>query len=146
VSMFEKILYPTDFSGRAKDALDFIKTLEHAGEKEVVILHVMDAKLIDFSNRYAPEVFANVEKSLEEKTVKDLAVIETKLKDKGFKVSVRLEKGVPFREILRVSEEENVSVIVIGSHGMSNIKEMLLGSVSEKVVRKSKMPVLIIKQ
>jgi len=50
------------------------------------------------------------------------------------------------REILRVEEEEGVSIIVIGSHGKTNIKEMLLGSVSEKVIRKSKNPVLVIKR
>jgi nucleotide-binding universal stress UspA family protein len=45
-----------------------------------------------------------------------------------------------------VAEEENPSVIVIGSHGKSNLEEMLLGSVSEKVVRKAKHPVLVIKR
>jgi len=47
---------------------------------------------------------------------------------------------------LSVEEEEDVSAIVIGSHGKSNIKEMLLGSVSEKVIRKSKKPVLLVKR
>ena len=49
--------------------------------------------------------------------------------------------------ILRVDEtEEDISLIVIGSHGKSNVKEMLLGSVSEKVIRKSKRPVLVVKR
>jgi len=47
---------------------------------------------------------------------------------------------------LRVEEEEKVSLIVIGSHGKTNIKEMLMGSVSEKVVRRAKNPVLVIKR
>jgi nucleotide-binding universal stress UspA family protein len=47
---------------------------------------------------------------------------------------------------LRVEDEEDVSAIVIGSHGKSNIKEMLLGSVSETVIRKSKKPVLVVKR
>ena len=58
----------------------------------------------------------------------------------------RLESGVPFNEILRVAEEENASVIVLGSHGKSNMAEMFLGSVSEKVIRKSKKPVLVVKR
>jgi nucleotide-binding universal stress UspA family protein len=72
--------------------------------------------------------------------------MEDELKKLGFQVKVRIEREVPFREILKVEEEEDVSVIVIGSHGKSNIGEMLLGSVSEKVVRKSKKPVLIVKR
>jgi len=43
-------------------------------------------------------------------------------------------------------EEKDVSVVVLGPHGKSNIKEMLLGSESEKVIRKSKKPVLVVKR
>jgi nucleotide-binding universal stress UspA family protein len=142
--MFEKILYPTDFSGLSKDSLDVLK--EGFPGHDVVVLHVMDTKVMDFSDRYAPEVFAGIEKNVEENARKKLKAIEENLTDKGFAVTVRLERGVPFREILRVAEEEEVSLIIIGSHGMSNVAEMLLGSVSEKVVRKSKSPVLVIKR
>lgn len=45
-----------------------------------------------------------------------------------------------------MEEAEQVSLIVIGSHGMSNVEEMLLGSVSEKVIRKSKKPVFVVKR
>ena len=54
--------------------------------------------------------------------------------------------GIPLREILRTEEEESVSVIVIGSHGRTNLEEIFLGSVSEKVIRKCKKPVLVIKR
>jgi nucleotide-binding universal stress UspA family protein len=61
-------------------------------------------------------------------------------------VKVRIETGDPFTEILKVEEEENVSGMAIGSHGVSNIEEMFLGSVSEKVIRKAKKPVHVIKR
>ena len=62
------------------------------------------------------------------------------------KVKLRVETGVPVREILRVEAEEGVSAVVIGSHGISNLQEIFLGSVSEKVIRKSKMPVFVVKR
>jgi nucleotide-binding universal stress UspA family protein len=144
--MFEKILYPTDFSDVAKNALDFIKNLEDADKKEVIVLHVMDANIMDFSSRYAPELFMTIEEKIKENITKDLSRIKVSLAEKGFTVRIRLERGVPFKDILRVEQEEDVSVIVIGSHGVSNVKEMLLGSVSEKVIRKAKKPVLVIKR
>ncbi len=144
--MFKKILYPTDFSDIAKDALDFIKTLEHPEQIEVVVLHVTDMNVMEFSNRYAPEAFLLIEKNMEENITKNMKRIEDNLKERGFTVRTRLERGVPFREILRVEQEEDVSVTVIGSHGVSNVQEMLLGSVSEKVIRKAKKPVLVIKR
>ena len=53
---------------------------------------------------------------------------------------------MPVREILRVVDEENASAIVIGSHGWSNLQEIFLGSVSEKIIRKNKNPVFVVKR
>ena len=53
-----------------------------------------------------------------------------------------IERGVPLKEILKIEEEEKMSVIIIGSHGKTNLEEML----SEKVIRQSKSPVLVIKR
>ena len=75
-----------------------------------------------------------------------LSRIEKELSETGFQVKIRVETGFPFSEILRVENEEDVSAIVIGSHGLSNIKEILLGSVSESVIRKAKKPVIVIKK
>lgn len=144
--MFEKILYPTDFSDVAKDALDFIKNLENPEKKEVIVLHVLDVRIMEYTHRYAPEAMLLIEKNMEENISNNLKRIEDNLEERGFTVRTRLERGTPFREILRVEEEENVSVTVIGSHGVSNVQEMLLGSVSEKVIRKAKKPVLVIKR
>jgi len=72
--------------------------------------------------------------------------IEKELMERGFIVKLRIETGVPLKEILKVEDEEKVSAIIIGSHGKTNLEEMLLGSVSEKVIRQSKNPVLVVKR
>jgi len=75
-----------------------------------------------------------LEKRKEEYAKEEMKVIETELKNSRFKVKTRIDKGVSFRDILKEEEEEkDVSVVMLGSHGKSNIKEMLLGSESEKV-------------
>jgi nucleotide-binding universal stress UspA family protein len=56
------------------------------------------------------------------------------------------EVRVPMMEILRIEKEGDISLIVIGSHGMTNLQEMFLGSVSEKFIRKFKKPILVIKR
>lgn len=144
--MFERILYPTDFSDVAKKGLDFIRQLRDAGAKEVIVLHVNDTRGIDLAALPASKDYMEIERALEEIITEEMGAIEDELKGAGFKVKVRVEKGIPFREILRVEEEENVSAIIVGSHGKSNIEEMLLGSVSEKVIRKARNPVLVIKR
>ncbi len=144
--MFKKILYPTDFSDVAQKALNFIKELKNAGAEEIVILHVIDKRFFDAMAWYTTKNLPEIEKDLIKEVTGEIEPIEKELKDMGFKVKVRIETGDPFTEILRVEEEENVSDMVIGSHGVSNIEEMFLGSVSEKVIRKAKKPVHVIKR
>jgi nucleotide-binding universal stress UspA family protein len=144
--MFEKILYPTDFSDVSKKALDYIEQLKKAGAKEVIVLHVIDERGIGPVTRFAPGNADAVLQSLEADSRKEARSIEAKLKQKGFTVKVRIEAGVPLREILKAEEEEKVSAIVIGSHGKTNLEQMVLGSVSEKVIRLSKSPVLVVKR
>lgn len=148
--MFEKILYPTDLSKATKNTLTYTKHLKEAGTKEVVVLNVIDQKVIDTIGLIvSAKVVQSVEseiKKLEEDRKKRLEPIIAELKECGYSVRMRIERGIPYKEILRIEEEEDVSAIVIGSHGTSNVEEMLIGSVSEKVIRWCKKPVLVIKR
>ena len=95
---------------------------------------------------YATKNLTEIEVNLSEVVKVEMNSIEEDLLETGFNVKTRIEKGVPASEILRVGNEENVSAIIIGSHGMSNLQGMLMGSVSEKVIRKSENPVLVVKR
>jgi nucleotide-binding universal stress UspA family protein len=144
--MYEKILYPTDFSEVAKKALPYIVGLKGAGTKEVIILYIIDERGIDtLRNSTAIDALV-VEKEWEELALNQVSILEDELKEQGFIVKAHINKGIPFREILRVAEEENVSAIIMGSHGKSDIVEMLLGSVTDAVIRKAQNPVLVIRR
>jgi len=145
--MFEKILYPTDFSDVAEKALTYIKKLKESGVREVVVLHVLDERGFDRLHQVmGEEKFEALKKYREEETQESLKKIAKELAEVGLKVTLRIETGIPVREILRVEKEEDVSALVIGSHGVSNLQELFLGSVSEKVIRRSRTPVFVIKR
>lgn len=151
--MFEIILYPTDFSDVSKKALAYIKSLECTGSKQVIILHVISEKRIEcmtqgvaWAGKDVATFLKEVQRDLENEAYEKVKPYESELKEAGFVVKVRIEHGVPYFKILEVEEEEGASVIVLGSHGKSNLREMLLGSVSEYVVRHAKKPVLVIKR
>jgi nucleotide-binding universal stress UspA family protein len=145
--MFEKILYPTDFSDAALKALEYVKQLKASGAREVIVLHVNDERGNETVMRILGESqFEKLKKNRLEEKERKLKVVEKELVDTGLNVKLRIETGMPVREILRVEDEENASVTVIGSHGRSNLEEIFLGSVSEKVIRKSKNPVFVIKR
>ena len=60
------------------------------------------------------------------------------------KISTFLPEGKPFDEILKIAEEWNAGIIVMGSHGHTGVKRLVLGSVAEHVLRHSKCPVFIV--
>jgi len=144
--MFNKILYPTDFSDVSKKAIDYIKQLKKCGSETVIVLHVFDQRGMQAIEQYASWDSVEIEQRIMDGSRQELKVVEDELKKSGFKVKTIIQRGVPLLEILKAEEEEDISVIVIGSHGKSNIEEMFLGSVSEKVIRRSKSPVLVIKR
>lgn len=143
--MFTKILYPTDFSRPAQKAIEYIRHLRGAGAQEVIVLHIIDRRGIDDLARFSKRDVVEIQKELDRKALTKLKPILEELKESGFSVSPKIMRGGPCNEIMRVAEEENVSVIVIGSRGIANIEDMVLGSVSYKLIKRSKKPVLIIK-
>ena len=147
--MFEKLLYPTDFSDVSQKSLDYIRKLKEAGAKEVVVLHVLDERELAAVRHHALGLFdaaERLEKTMFENARKSAATVKKELELAGLAVKVRIEKGVPFREILRVEEEEKVSAVVVGSHGHGMLEEVFLGSVSEKVVKRSTRPVIVVRR
>ncbi len=144
LSMISRILLPTDFSDVSMKVMECMGDLKDVGVKEVVLLHVLDLnKMISpASGIDLPAIIEDYEKDARKK-LEDLG---NKLKGMGFQVEVLdILEGDPVFKIVDASEEANVDVIVIGSHGKSLIKELLLGSVSEGVVRRAKKPVLVVK-
>ena len=144
--MLTKILYPTDFSDVSLKALEYIRHLESTGIESVIVLHVINENGFIALGRLAPADAQRMEREVMTEAEKELEAVARKLKDLGFQVKTRLEIGHPMKEILRVEAEEGVSLIIVGSHGRSNLEEVFLGSVSEKVARKCKSPILIVKR
>ena len=153
--MFRKILYPTDFSEPARKALGYVKKLREAGSEEVVILHVVEKEIVEaYEEAFAwagKDVAAETEKLDEKLIVKAKKQMEEDIKELeglGFSVKGRVAIGNPWEEILKVAESEDVSLIVMGSHGCGRLScelEKLIGSTTENVVRHTKKPVLVVR-
>lgn len=149
--MFKKILFPTDFSDCSEKVIPFILKMKESGTSEVVVLNVIDIRYcglvetISWSENTMQPFEAELFVRMKENAVKKLDAIKKKL-SKRFRVRILVREGIPIKTILDVADKERVSLIILGSHGKSNIEEMLIGSVSEKVIRKSRQPCLVIKR
>ena len=141
--MFKKILFPTDFSDVSKKAVKYIKQLKGAGAQEVIILHVIDEKELLVLSRVAGQ-YLQITAQIEKEVAEEMAAIEADMTTEGFRVTLKVKRGIPFTEIMTTAAEEKASLIAMGSHGRSNIEEMLMGSVSENVIRHARVPLLVI--
>lgn len=130
--LLRRVLVPTDFSATARDALRIVKGLRAAGAMSVVLLHVLDSE----ETKSQPASTVEASGRLEQ--------IKTELEFFGYPVTVVLRSGDSFKQIDQVTEEEDVSLIVIGSTGRSAAADVMLGSVSDSVVCRHARPVLVV--
>jgi len=135
---FRRILYPTDWSECARDALHYLKGMKDAGVGEVVAAHVMDEKAMTLQPE---EKFREFERIDREK----LLQVKEDLEKEGFKVKTVLQAGNPRTELIRIARQEDVSLIVMGAHGKGRMEGILWGSVSRNTAEYSERPILLIK-
>jgi nucleotide-binding universal stress UspA family protein len=140
----KRILVPTDFSDHAEYALRVAAQIARENNSEIVLLHMLElphqASDAVGSGHDIPEImfFKNkVISNLEE--LMDVDYLE------GITVSEIIQFEKAFEGILAVSKTNNIDFIVMGSHGSGGFQEMFIGSNTEKVVRFSDVPVLVIK-
>ena len=143
---FKRILLPTDFSNNAKAAQDYACAFaDQFGAQLHVVSVVQDAALVlpetgMFLTLPLPsvqEIVAAAEVSLQ--SVLDPAWAQ------AHDVVRKIVVGTPFVEIVRYAEEHHIDLIVMGTHGRTGLRHVMLGSVAERVLRKSACPVLTIR-
>lgn len=139
-----KILIATDGSETANEAADFgIGTLRFSGAK-VYSVYVIDTT--SYGSVPKDEKWSKKIEQFEEIGHEAASYVEEKAKAAGLKAESIVLKGNPAKEILDFAERQKVDMIVVGSIGKSGVQSFLLGSISGKVLRHSKIPVLVVRE
>jgi universal stress protein A len=142
----QKILVPMDFSEGSVAALRYAAGLAQRTGASLTLLHVVDsliAPMEDLEYTYvdSKSLRAAVEKRANEK-LSELARKET---DPTAHASPLVRRGTTWEQIIETTKSGGADLIVIGSHGYSGLKRVLLGSTAEKVVRHATCPVLVVR-
>jgi len=150
VAKFNKIVAATDFSEDSALALDYAEDLARKFGAEIILLHVdqpLAPVMISPEIGPAMDVGAMSRIAEEQRLIaqRELDKIVQRLRDSGLKARSLLKVGAPFLEILRAAVGENASLVVMGTHGRTGLAHVLMGSVAERVVQKSPIPVLTIR-
>lgn len=140
-----RILYATDFSQSSNAAADYALTLAELAGATLHVLHVI-GEMADARRSLIPaSALEQLEKNVELHALKEM---ETFCRDKfagRIEYRTQVVVGIPFKEILTHSAAEAVDLIVLGTHGRTGIEHVIVGSTSERVVRRSTIPVLVVR-
>jgi nucleotide-binding universal stress UspA family protein len=130
--IFSRVLFPTDFSRPAEMALSFLKDLKGLGE--VHLLHVVTKG----------ETKQEVESNIQEAT-KNLEVITNDLTSAGLYVRVHIRLGRPTDEIVSLVEGEDISLVLMSSHGKGFLTGLIVGSTTLDVAIHTNKPLMVIR-
>lgn len=141
----KKILVPVDFSKPAENALRVAAELAKKNKAELYVLHVVEM---------AETLFGTEQFNVNDEQIiffmkmakKRFAKFLNQPYLEGLKVNDYVEVGSPTMGIRELEKNEDIDLVIMGSNGASGIDEILIGSNTEKVVRHSEVPVLVIKQ
>lgn len=137
----KKILVATDFSPFSERALDHAVGMAVEFDADILLVHVIES--LNYSLTDTMTVVGH-EKALLTTARALLENLVKQLKDNNRPVRSFLSSGTPYREIIKKSQEENVDLIVVGTHGRTGMEHFFLGSVAEKVIRLAACPVLTV--
>ncbi len=146
--MYDRILVPTDGSDPATAAIEEAIELATQNDAELHALYVVEPiPLGGFSAGAEPasaEWSDVVERQRDEGSAVTAEIAEL-AREHDLEVVEAIEHGKPNVQILEYADEHDIDAIVMGTHGRSGADRLVLGSVTEKVVRKSDVPVLTVR-
>lgn len=139
---WETILCPVDFSEVSLHALRYAADLCRECGSRLVLLHVVEPIVAPSDFSFGPVTLTEVEDGLLDRAKTALKETAGQLGLPEEKTEICVARGRASDEVVRSAHEKGAGLIVMGTHGYAGISHALLGSTAERVVRKSKVPVL----
>ncbi len=139
------LLVPVDFSACSDKAVEYARAFAEQFGAELMLLHVVEP--VVYPETYAPTTDGGDElnRHLLSSAENRLTRQSESLRGSGLNVRTLARVGRPFVEISELAREAGVDLIILGTHGYTGLKHVLLGSTAERVVRHAPCPVLTVR-
>lgn len=135
------ILVPTDFGPASASALELGVQMARAFDAKLTLLHVWELPIYPYMDFM---LNSTVISEVEDAATKGLARALEELQKAMPAAQSKLKTGLPWQGILEATEELGVDLVIMGTHGRHGLSRVTLGSIAEKIVRLSKVPVLTV--
>jgi nucleotide-binding universal stress UspA family protein len=143
--VLRRILVPIDFSDRSHAALTYAVALVEQFDAALHLLHIVEALVAAEILPRPLDPREDVERAIEARAWDDLRGLLPTADLERLHGELALEWGTPFVEIVRYARAHEIDLIAMGTHGRGGVKQLLMGSVAENVVRSSPCPVLTVR-
>ena len=142
-----RILFCTDFSDNSRPARSCALDYAHVFQASLTILHIINSSQIGFPalDETIPVDIQYAIKNIEESVDKALDLIAQECRKKIPEVTAHKATGTPSYEIVSYADEHSIELIVLGTHGWTGFKHLIMGSTAENVVRTANCPVLTVR-
>lgn len=143
----ERILCPVDFSECSEKAYDYAYSLARHYEAGLFLKHIISPFEVTYPHAMVPDgALATMYGELTADAEKRLAELVKKYPSNGFKPNCAVQRGFVSDTILASAEEQSADLIVMGTHGRRGWDRLMMGSVTEWVLRKARCPVLAVRK
>lgn len=145
--MYKKLLVPLDGSEFAEGSLEYARAIAETDKgAEIVLLRVMepDPQLADIGGVSSEQWYRDAQTKVQAKIKEYASTVANKLKKEGLKARGIVRSGRAADEILGYAKSNQVDLIVMRTHGRSGISRWVLGSMADKVLHRSAVPLLIV--
>ncbi len=144
-SSIQRILVPMDFSDYAQHALAYAKELAALHEAEMQLLHVVQEVMHPAFYVTGRTSIFEFTPEVEKTSVENMCSMLGRVGGPNVSAEIYLKEGHPAQQIVQFAQEYRSDLIVIATHGLTGVQHFLVGSVAEKVVRTSPVPVFVVK-
>ena len=146
--MNPKILVPLDGSELAECVLPYVNWFNTLSDvKEITLIRVVEPLhlLGGIESRFSPEEREHIEQDGINLARDYLKQVAGQLKDTGVKITPVVLKGNPAEVITNYADEHNLDLIIMATHGHSDVSRWLRGSVADRVLNHARVPVLLVR-
>jgi len=136
----KRILTPVDLSPLSEKALNYATILAKALEAELIVLHILP-----MDELFRAQSAAEIGSQIQDASRRIEALLTKEIREAITTDTVVIHGNTPAEEIIREAQERKIDMIVMGTHGRTGLKHLLMGSVAEAVVRTAPCPVTCVR-
>ncbi len=143
---FKNVVCPTDFSAASKEAIQFAADLMHASDSKLYLFHSFEIPIItdNYGVNYYDQLYSHIKKEAED----NMEALKAEMKQRYPSMQIECEiqeTNDPAMSVVEYAHKQQADMIVMSSHGRRGLKRLLMGSVTEGVMRLTQIPVMVLK-